>query len=454
METIMLADGRQVKLGRIRPTSRPNILRFSRYIDPATAANIPESVDYYTKAQDAISRMYLNDQYGCCVPPGTCITMADGSIKLVEDIIEGDVVLTAEGNIGSVVGTMSRHVDEDIIRIVCGCDHELRTTWEHPVLTSNGYIKSIELKEGDWLTCKQAKSSIVIRRKLNKIQREKYTGKVYNFEVEGDNSYVANGIGVHNCVISGKAHNVGVWTANESDEALQATDKEILSAYRTICGPADRGCDISVVLNYMKSKGIVMNGQPQKIDGYVAIDWTNADEVKIATYLFGALTLGINLPSAWRDSEDIWDMTNSRIIGGHDVSVVGYKPQGVVISTWGGLRTITWAAFTSQRWIEECYALLAPHWYEKDGISPSGLKVEELKADLEKLKNGTIPDINPHPTPDPTPTPGPKVFTLVKALAAVEQGIDSGGPYAAPDDVVQQIKQNAVKSLVDAWLAN
>lgn len=40
-------------------------------------------------------------------------------------------------------------------------------------------------------------------RKVRSIDFVSYSGKVYNFEVNGDNSYVADGIGVHNCVASG-----------------------------------------------------------------------------------------------------------------------------------------------------------------------------------------------------------------------------------------------------------
>jgi len=36
--------------------------------------------------------------------------------------------------------------------------------------------------------------------KISSISKEPYQGKVYNFEVEEDNSYVANGVAVHNCV--------------------------------------------------------------------------------------------------------------------------------------------------------------------------------------------------------------------------------------------------------------
>jgi hypothetical protein len=261
------------------------------------------------------------------------------------------------------------------------------------------------------------------------------------------------------CVIAGKGHAVGVWTGNESGTSVIATDDEIYSAYQTICGPGDNGCDISAVLDYMKATGITLGGQKHVIDGYVAVDWTNQDEVKTALFLFGALTIGVNLPAAWEQSNDIWDVTNSRIIGGHDVTCVGYNSTGVVISTWGSLRTITWAAFTSKHWVDECYAMLSPDWYSKDNIAPSGLDVTTLKTDLEKLGNGTIPPIdpnpgpNPGPTPNPTPTPTPTgAPTLAQAIAAVVKGVNAGAPYRE-GNLLNEMLDAAILALGDAWTA-
>lgn len=41
-----------------------------------------------------------------------------------------------------------------------------------------------------------------IWKKMQSLEQEEFSGKVYNFEVTGDNSYVADGLGVHNCVWS------------------------------------------------------------------------------------------------------------------------------------------------------------------------------------------------------------------------------------------------------------
>ncbi len=212
------------------------------------------------------------------------------------------------------------------------------------------------------------------------------------------------------CVISGKAHQEGVWSGNDNAALVLATDAEILAAYR-IWNPGhqDNGCNISDVLDYMRSHGLIFGGAPRKIDGYLSVNWTNQTLAKAAIYLFGSLTLGVNLPNAWLNTNDgdLWEPTNSGIVGGHDICAVGYNATGVVIATWGGLRTITWAAFTDTRWVDECYVQLAPDWYGSDSIAPSGLNIEKLKADLELIGGGNLPPLEPDPVPVDPPVPVP-----------------------------------------------
>ena len=199
------------------------------------------------------------------------------------------------------------------------------------------------------------------------------------------------------CVISGKVHQLGLWSGNDSDSGgvVLATDQEIQEQYRGICGPGDNGCNIAAVLDVFKRRGLQASGKLYRIDGYVAVDWTNKLQVQVAILLFGSLTLGINLPSSWTQGGDgsTWDVTDSPITGGHDVCCTGYNHQGVVISTWGGLRTITWNAFLSRRWLEECFVELAPLWYGSDKLAPCGVDVVTLKADLEALGGGRTPPV-------------------------------------------------------------
>ena len=53
--------------------------------------------------------------------------------------------------------------------------------------------------------CREQEDSVVWRKVRCVPKTEPYDGYVFNIEVEGDNSYVAEGIGVHNCVGFGTA---------------------------------------------------------------------------------------------------------------------------------------------------------------------------------------------------------------------------------------------------------
>lgn len=216
------------------------------------------------------------------------------------------------------------------------------------------------------------------------------------------------------CVISGKAHNVGLWSANDDDSPgeIEATDEEILSQYQGICGRGDNGCMIYRVLDVMKSRGFIAGGKQYKIDGYISADHRNQTLVKVCQYIFGATTIGIDLPRDWTNS-DVWDVTNSRSVGGHDVSPIDYDDKGVYVSSWGRIYLMTWAAFTSTRWVDEFYVMLAPLWYGDNRLAPSGFNVEKMQEALRKIDAGTVPDIEPvtppsPPVPDPPPV-GPPV---------------------------------------------
>ncbi len=205
------------------------------------------------------------------------------------------------------------------------------------------------------------------------------------------------------CVIAGKGHSVGIWTGNETGTPVIATDAEIQSAYTGICGPGDQGCVITDVLDTFKNTGLTLGGQLHRIVGYVAVDWTNKLEVQIATYLFGPLTFGINLPQGWADAKDLWDVVSgaaASIVGGHDVCSYGYDTTGVGICTWASKRTITWAAMASKTWVEELYAILSPDWISINNLSPMGVDVIALQSDLAALGGGTIP---PFPGPGQRP---------------------------------------------------
>lgn len=88
---------------------------------------------------------------GACVPPGTRVRMADGSLRPIEGVKLLDEVLTAEGNTGKVLETMARHHKSGLIRLMLWGHGHLRLTADHPVLTRRGYVPAGELTLEDFV---------------------------------------------------------------------------------------------------------------------------------------------------------------------------------------------------------------------------------------------------------------------------------------------------------------
>ncbi len=205
------------------------------------------------------------------------------------------------------------------------------------------------------------------------------------------------------CVIASLGHILGVLTGNESGNPLIATLSEILAIY-AIWNPGrqDNGCDISTVNNYWRDHGVTIGGGLHKIDAYVSVDNTNWDLVRAAIALFGNVKLGIDLPGSWEQTNDgdAWDVTNSRVVGGHDVPALDFTTANeAVIATWAGTRRITKAAFTSKQYITEAYSILSGEWYANAGVAPNGIDVATLKADLTAIGSGQIPSVGPPQVP-------------------------------------------------------
>jgi hypothetical protein len=196
------------------------------------------------------------------------------------------------------------------------------------------------------------------------------------------------------CVWADQFHTTGIISFLESGKAIIGTDDEVYNAYQTVCGPGDNGCDVSSVLTYLQNTGVQMGGNLIKLDGFVAIDWTNPVEVKVAMNILGPLDIAVSLPGDWENSQ-IWDNTNSGIVGGHDICSYGYNSKSVRVGTWGSTREFMWDAFTSRQYVGELYARLWPLWYAKNMVNPYGIDVATMKSDMDLLKNGQIPDINP-----------------------------------------------------------
>lgn len=94
--------------------------------------------------------IYYNQRAeGACFKPDVLISMADGSLKPIQELRLFEKVLTAEGNEGAITHLFGRCYDSDIHKIKLWGHNVFECTSEHPVLTKRGYIPANQIVVGD-----------------------------------------------------------------------------------------------------------------------------------------------------------------------------------------------------------------------------------------------------------------------------------------------------------------
>jgi hypothetical protein len=183
-----------------------------------------------------------------CFKAGTKILMFDGSTKSIEDIEVGDRVFTHKGRIRTVLATNKRHHDGKLLKIKVKNNETLFCTAEHPLFHVNlddygtrgglkyvnrrrksdpNYVPTYKFSEAGKLDDADILVSPIIRQRVDyeptnesyvprssgqfeedyvlhpilNIEEIDFSGDVYNFEVEEDHTYIANGVISHNCDI-------------------------------------------------------------------------------------------------------------------------------------------------------------------------------------------------------------------------------------------------------------
>ena len=248
---------------------------------------------------------------------------------------------------------------------------------------------------------------------------------------------------IGDCTIADEAHAVGIFTAKGQGTEVVLSNSDVLKVYERVSGynpgnpQTDVGCVIQDVLNDWRKIGI---GSPaHQILAFFQVDYTDPVEMRACTWLFLGVTLGVNLPQSAMDAFNAgqtWDYVptaNNRIVGGHDVRIVGYNTDGTwQLATWGTVVKATWAWI--QRFAEEAWAQADPE-IVKNHAAPNGLSDAALNAAFTQVTGQpgpfvvtpTPPGPSPTPTP-PTPTPTPPMPVVDPADKAL---VAATGPWAA-----------------------
>jgi len=168
---------------------------------------------YQDKINEAIKEAAKDPYsgYGSCFIAGTKVTMADGTLKNIEDVVVGDKVKGHKEE-NTVIKLDPTLLATRKLYSFNNNDHYFFTS-EHPFMTEEGWksIKPEKTKERDGVELyEQLKGELKVGDKLvtdkGSIEIKSIESKemnnpempLYNFNVSNDNSYIADGYVVHN----------------------------------------------------------------------------------------------------------------------------------------------------------------------------------------------------------------------------------------------------------------
>jgi hypothetical protein len=127
------------------------------------------------------------------------------------------------------------------------------------------------------------------------------------------------------------------------------------------------------------------SGTYHKVAAYLAVTPGNIEELKQSIYLFGACSIGWELPESAQQqfqAHQPWSVENSPIEGGHDTLAVGYDVEYLYIVTWGAVQKVEWP-FVS-KYMDEGIVKFSEEALE-NGKSLEGFDTIQLLKDLGDL---------------------------------------------------------------------
>ena len=143
--------------------------------------------------------MLVHNKGGGCFLGSTPITIADGTSKNIGEIKIGDIVRTCAADGKPVTARVSDIISLDADGYLeVGIDGAiLRVTREHPFYVGNGEFRNIgTLSKGDFVYAFDG--TALAKKRITSVKSVSSPVRVYNLSVDGPNTFVADGMLVHN----------------------------------------------------------------------------------------------------------------------------------------------------------------------------------------------------------------------------------------------------------------
>ena len=223
------------------------------------------------------------------------------------------------------------------------------------------------------------------------------------------------------CTVAAAGHMVQSWTTYAERGTLTIPDSDILKAYFTV-SPNDDGAYALDVLNLWRKTGIGVD----KIEGFVEVDVTDLNQIKLAIQYFGSCYVGMSLPDI--NTFGPWTTVTGppNPYNGHMINYCAYddvKKEFTAI-TWGEKVPVSYA--WSQKYADEGYAVLNDiSLIQASGKTPENFDWATLQYDLTHIGDPITP---PAPVP---PVPVPSVSSIAITI------VDNPNYVVSMDGVAQ-----------------
>lgn len=210
----VLSQGRKLGCGSIWPQSLgvAHINEQGELSPALTDVFLPHRADVLTTFLQAcdVDKVEANLQFTPpeirveCFPPGTPITLASGASKPIEQVEPAEWVLTFDRTTRTLVPAQvtARIVRQDAQRFV-RINDALVATDNHPFFTDTGWVRAVDLQVGArLLSLSEARGAAgselgVQPAPIARLTLEAGAGLTYNLHVDGQHSYFAGGMLVH-----------------------------------------------------------------------------------------------------------------------------------------------------------------------------------------------------------------------------------------------------------------